>query len=235
MRVPLLLLVFAGSAQGFAVGGPTSPQTPPTPAVNADDLLHPRYEVEQIPLRIGHGFDIHRMAPLEEAGQPVVIGGVTIDHAPQKWTDATGAYCGTAGGVYETTLGVVAHSDGDVVYHSIVDAIFGALTLPDIGQVFQDTDPRWKGCDSGKFMEHAARIMKEYGYRIGNLDVTLILERPKVASFKPAMKENIVRLLDTTPGRVNIKARTHERVDSVGELRSLSCHVCLTLELDNKQ
>jgi 2-C-methyl-D-erythritol 2,4-cyclodiphosphate synthase len=135
-----------------------------------------------------------------------------------------------AGGIYETQLGVVAHSDGDVIYHSIVDAIFGALTLPDIGQVFQDTDPRWRGCDSSKFMEHAYTVMAGYGYQIGNIDVTLILERPKVASFKPAMKENIVRLLHTTPGRVNIKARTHEQVDSVGELRSLSCHVVITLE-----
>lgn len=119
---------------------------------------------------------------------------------------------------------------GDVIYHSIVDAIFGALTLPDIGQVFQDTDPRWKGCDSSKFMEHAFKVMKYYGYKIGNLDVTLILERPKVASVKFRMKENIVRLLGTTDGRVNIKARTHEKVDSVGELRSLSCHVVVTLE-----
>ena len=78
-------------------------------------------------------------------------------------------------------------------------------------------------------MEHAYEVMTNYGYEIGNIDVTLILERPKVASFKPAMKENIVRLLGTTPGRVNIKARTHERLDSVGELRSLSCHVVLTL------
>ena len=208
--------------------------TSSTTDTSTEDLLKPAYEVEKIPLRIGHGFDIHRMAPLSEAGQPIVIGGVVIDHSAQKWTDVTGQYCGTPGGIYETILGVVAHSDGDVIYHSIVDAIFGALTLPDIGQVFQDTDPRWKGCDSGKFMEHAATVMKEYGYKIGNIDVTLILERPKVASFKPAMKENIVRLLDTTPGRVNIKARTHERLDSVGELRSLSCHVVLTLELDNQ-
>lgn len=193
--------------------------------------MKPAYEIEKIPLRIGHGFDIHRMAPIDEAGQPVVIGGVIIEHSPQKWTDAEGKYV-EKGGIYETKLGVVAHSDGDVVYHSIVDAIFGALTLPDIGQVFQDTDPRWKGCDSSKFMEYAAEIMKSYGYKIGNIDVTLILERPKVASFKPAMKENIVELLGTTPGRVNIKARTHERVDSVGELRSLSCHVVLTLELE---
>jgi 2-C-methyl-D-erythritol 2,4-cyclodiphosphate synthase len=195
-----------------------------------DDMSGSSYEIEKIPIRIGHGFDIHRMAPLEQAGQPLVIGGVTIDHAPQAWTDADGTYVGK-GEPYPTILGVVAHSDGDVVYHSIVDAIFGALTLPDIGQVFQDSDPRWRGCDSSKFMEHATTIMKEHGYKIGNVDVTLILERPKVASFKPAMKENIVRLLETTPGRVNVKARTHERVDSIGELRSLACHVVLTLEL----
>lgn len=147
-----------------------------------------------------------------------------------QWTDKDGQYV-EAGGIYETQLGLIAHSDGDVIYHSIVDAIFGALTLPDIGQVFQDTDPRWKGCDSSKFMEHAYKVMDRFGYQLGNCDVTLILERPKVAGFKPAMKENIVRLLHTEPGRVNIKARTHEKVDSVGELRSLSCHVVLTLEL----
>jgi 2-C-methyl-D-erythritol 2,4-cyclodiphosphate synthase len=151
-----------------------------------------------------------------------------------KWTDKDGKYV-EAGGIYETQLGVVAHSDGDVIYHSVVDAIFGALTLPDIGQVFQDSDPRWRGCDSSKFMEHAYAIMEAYGYKIGNIDVTLILERPKVANFKPAMKSNIVKLLHTTPGRVNIKARTHERLDSVGELRSLSCHVVLTLEREQNK
>ena len=231
-----LFALWACSSQAFVVGSHQSRAKGTnlfsTTSTETDDLLRPSYEIEKIPVRIGHGFDIHRMAPLIEAGQPVVIGGVVIDHKPQKWVDAEGKYVAKPGDFFETELGVVAHSDGDVIYHSIVDAIFGALTLPDIGQVFQDTDPRWRGCDSSKFMEHAYKTMKDYGYKIGNLDVTLILERPKVASFKPAMKENIVRLLHTTPGRVNIKARTHERVDSVGELRSLSCHVVTTLELE---
>ena len=235
----LLPMIRCGSTTSAATVSPRSATTTTTTTTttakvvttdNNDMLTRPTYEIEKIPLRIGHGFDIHRMAPIEEAGQPIVIGGVVIDHKPQKWTDTQGNYV-EKGGIYETELGVVAHSDGDVIYHSIVDAIFGALTLPDIGQVFQDNDPRWKGCDSSKFMEHAVHIMKEHGYRIGNVDVTLILERPKVASFKIQMKENIVNLLDTTLGRVNIKARTHERVDSAGELRSLSCHVVLTLEL----
>merc|ERR1719253_153903 len=198
-------------------------------------ILRPSYPIEPIPLRIGHGFDIHKMVPLSEAGQPIVVGGVVIDHEDQKWLDKEGAYADAPNSIYLTQLGVLAHSDGDVIYHSLVDAIFGALTLPDIGQVFQDTDPRWFHCDSSKFMEHAYEVMRYYGYQIGNVDVTLILERPKVAIFKPRMKENIVRLLHTTEGRVNIKARTHEKVDSMGELRSLSCHVVVTLEKDTEK
>lgn len=226
-------LSVATTTDGAAAAASTSSSSSSssfTAQTSSDDLLNPDYPIEPIPVRIGHGFDIHRMAPIEAAGQPLVIAGVVVPHPPQKWTDVTGQYSGTPGGIYETELGVVAHSDGDVVYHSVVDAIFGALTLPDIGQVFADTDDRWKGCDSSKFMEHAVSTMKRYGYRLGNLDVTLILERPKVAAFKPLMKANLVQLLETTPSRVNLKARTHERVDSVGELRSLSCHVVLTLE-----
>lgn len=237
LRTSVLVVLLALPIQSFVATSITNSQlstnlqasTTDDVTSTTDDLLNPSYDIAPLSIRIGHGFDIHRMVPLEEAGQPVVIGGVVITHKDQKWTDKDGQYV-EPGGIYETQLGLIAHSDGDVVYHSIVDAIFGALTLPDIGQVFQDTDPRWKGCDSCKFMEHAYKVMDQYGYQLGNCDVTLILERPKVAGFKPAMKENIVRLLHTEPGRVNIKARTHERVDSVGELRSLSCHVVLTLE-----
>jgi 2-C-methyl-D-erythritol 2,4-cyclodiphosphate synthase len=227
-QVLVILSLLAAPSEAFAVA--TGTRFTSSALKMSDDLLRPEYEIEPIPLRVGHGFDIHRMAPREEAGQPVIIAGVEITHSPdQSWTDVEGKYADKPGDIYPTELGVIAHSDGDVVYHSIVDAIFGALTLPDIGQVFQDTDPRWRGCDSSKFMEKACEVMEEYGYKLGNVDVTLILERPKVASFKPAMKENIVRLLHTTPGRVNVKARTHERLDSMGELRSLSCHVVLTL------
>ena len=181
-----------------------------------------------LPLRIGHSFDIHRMSPIEKAGQPLVIGGVEITHKPLKWLDVEGEF-GPPNSYYESVLGCEAHSDGDVIYHCVVDAIFGALALPDIGQVFQDSDPRWKGQDSSKFMEHAREILVEKGYEIGNIDVTLILERPKVASFKPAMKDNIVKLLGCDAARVNIKARTHEKVDAVGQLRSVACHTVLTL------
>ena len=163
-------------------------------------------ELEDEPLiRMGHGYDIHR---LKEGGK-LVIAGVDIP--------------------YE--LGADAHSDGDAVYHSIVDAILGALsTNKDIGMLFPDNDPQWKGADSSIFMNEAVKIMKERDYKIGNVDVTLILQKPKVKDFKEPMKANVVKLLETTPNRVNIKARTHEKVDSVGECRAYECHVVLTLE-----
>lgn len=162
------------------------------------------FDDEDLPLRIGHGFDIHRLIE----GPKLVIGGVTIPH----------------------TKGADAHSDGDAMYHSIVDAILGALTLPDIGQLFPDNDQKWKGADSSIFMEEAYKKMTERGYKIGNLDITLILQSPKVKDIKPAMKANIVKLLRTTDGRVNIKARTHEKVDSIGEGNSYACHVVVMLQ-----
>ena len=122
---------------------------------------------EEPPMRIGHGWDIHRLAPLQEAGQGCVIGGVTVENFD---------------------LGVVAHSDGDVLYHSATDAILGALTLPDIGQFFPDTDPRWKGCDSEKFLDEAWRQMDNRGYMISNLDVTLVLQVEQQSLFAARIK-----------------------------------------------
>eukprot|EP00747_Dinoflagellata_sp_TGD_P211997 gnl/TRDRNA2_/TRDRNA2_85146_c0_seq1.p1 gnl/TRDRNA2_/TRDRNA2_85146_c0~~gnl/TRDRNA2_/TRDRNA2_85146_c0_seq1.p1 ORF type:complete len:355 (-),score=57.92 gnl/TRDRNA2_/TRDRNA2_85146_c0_seq1:24-1019(-) len=167
-------------------------------------------------MRIGHGYDIHRMLPRDDpeawgkvSPQPAVIGGVTFDDFP---------------------LGVVAHSDGDVIYHSTTDAILGSLGLPDIGQLFPDNDPRWRGANSEQFFDEAVRLMELRGYRIANLDVTIIAEKPRLAARKPAMKDNLVRISHTVPARVNIKARTHEKVDAVGECRALECHVCVLLE-----
>lgn len=175
-------------------------------------------------IRIGHGFDIHRMAPHDdpEVGGPVTIGGVVFG---------------------EFELGIVAHSDGDVIYHSVVDSIFGALTLPDIGQFFPDTDPRWKGAASHVFMREAHSQMDARGYRIGNVDVTLIAQAPRMIvkdhplatpakpfDHKLAMIENIAALLRCPIGRINVKARTHEKVDAVGEKRAISCHVVTVLE-----
>lgn len=141
----------------------------------------------------------------------------------------------------------------------------GALGLPDIGQLFPDNDPTWKNADSSIFMEEAYKRMTEMGYKIGNVDVTLILQSPKVKDFKPAMRQNIIRLLRANEDRVNIKARTHEKVnlllrislsvyytshlqvsnmcicvtivqvDSIGESRSYACHVVVLLEKDTSK
>ena len=175
-------------------------------------------------LRIGHGYDIHRMSSREEAGQPVVISGVTFDGS-----DAP-----------DFELGCVAHSDGDVVYHSVVDAILGALTMPDIGQLFPDNDPRLRGANSEIFMTEAYSRMRQRGYLIGNVDVTLICQKPRVNvmhegnQVKELMMNNLVRLLQTDSGRVNVKARTHEKVDSVGECRAIECHVVMVLEVSSE-
>jgi 2-C-methyl-D-erythritol 2,4-cyclodiphosphate synthase len=177
-------------------------------------------------LRIGHGYDIHRLDSREEAGQPIVIAGVRFD--------------GSEGHAPDFELGCVAHSDGDVIYHSVVDAILGALTMPDIGCLFPDNDPRLKGADSSIFMEEAYKRMTDRGYRLGNCDVTLICQKPRVnvdavggGLVKEKMVGNVASLLHTDVGLVNVKARTHEKVDSVGECRAIECHVVLTLERED--
>jgi len=168
------------------------------------------------PMRIGHGYDIHQYLPRDSKEgwkgrdpQPTVIGGVCFEDFP---------------------LGVVANSDGDVIFHCVTDAILGAIGLPDIGQFFPDTIPKWRGANSREFFNEAVRLMELRNYQISNIDVTVICEKPKLSGHKPEMKANVVRLAHTIPARVNIKARTHEKLDSVGECRAIECHVVVLLE-----
>jgi len=153
--------------------------------------------------RIGHGFDLHRL----EEGRPLVVCGEKLAH----------------------DRGCVAHSDGDVVYHAVTDAILGALAQQDIGQLFPDDDPRWKNADSRIFVEEAARRMRDAGYTLGNLDVTVILQKPKLSPHKAAMHANLVALLDCPPENVNLKGKTHEHVDALGENRAIACHAVVLL------
>ncbi|XP_059276268.1 2-C-methyl-D-erythritol 2,4-cyclodiphosphate synthase, chloroplastic [Lycium ferocissimum] len=158
---------------------------------------------KSLPFRVGHGFDLHRLEP----GYPLIIGGINIPH----------------------DRGCEAHSDGDVLLHCVVDAILGALGLPDIGQIFPDNDPKWKGAPSSVFMEEAVRLMHEAGYELGNLDATLILQRPKVSPHKESIRTNLCKLLGADPSAVNLKAKTHEKVDSLGENRSIAAHTVVLL------
>ncbi len=157
-------------------------------------------------IRIGHGYDLHRL----EAGRPLVICGEKVP--------------------YEK--GAVAHSDGDVVYHAVTDAVLGALGLEDIGQLFPDTDQKWKGQDSRIFVQQAVDLMHNKNYRIGNLDITIILEKPKLSSYKIQMKRNLAELLKCDFDRVNLKSKTHEKVDAVGQNRAIECHAVLLLYPD---
>jgi 2-C-methyl-D-erythritol 2,4-cyclodiphosphate synthase len=134
------------------------------------------------------------------------------------------------GGVrLEHTHGPVAHSDGDALYHAVTDAILGGLGLPDIGQLFPDTNPRHEGQDSRVFIEEAAGRALELGYVVSNLDVTVILELPKLSPVKEQMRDNVASALGITRERVNIKGKTHEKVDAVGEGRAVEVHAVVML------
>lgn len=163
-------------------------------------------------VRIGHGYDLHRLEPLAGAGGskpgPMVIGGVRFEEADR---------------------GPVAHSDGDVLLHAVTDAILGALGLPDIGQMFPDSDPRWKGEPSETFLAEAVRLAREKGWAVGNLDATVIVERPKVGPRKEEIRRNLGRILGVAAERANLKAKTHESVDSVGEGRAIEAHAVVLL------
>src|ERR1700712_815815 len=133
-------------------------------------------------MRIGHGYDVHRFAE----GDFITLGGVRIAH----------------------TFGLLAHSDGDVLLHALSDAILGAAALGDIGKHFPDTDPQFKGADSRTLLKEAARRVVATGYSIGNVDATIIAQRPKMAPHIAAMCANIAEDLGVAVGQVNIKAKT---------------------------
>lgn len=161
-----------------------------------------------LPYRVGHGFDLHRLESTAEFPElKLILGGIEVPH----------------------DRGCVAHSDGDVLLHCVVDAITGALGLPDIGQLFPDNDPKWKGQTSDVFIYEAIRLMKEAGYELGNIDCTLIAQRPKISPHKEKIKKNLAKLLDVHESVVNVKAKTHEKVDSLGENRSIACHTVVML------
>jgi 2-C-methyl-D-erythritol 2,4-cyclodiphosphate synthase len=160
-------------------------------------------------MRIGHGYDLHRLElrPPKGHGRPFVLAGVTFDHP----------------------MGPVSHSDGDAVYHAVTDAIMGALGEADIGQAFPDQDPRWESADSSVFVREAAKRMADHGYVLGNMDITVICEKPKLGPRKEEMISNIAKLLDCETSRINLKGKTHEKVDAVGEGRAVEVHVVALL------
>ena len=155
-------------------------------------------------MRIGHGYDVHRLVP----GRDLILGGVKIP--------------------YE--LGLLGHSDADVLLHAVSDALLGAAGLGDIGKHFPDTDPAYKGADSGKLLQIVGEKIKAAGYQVGNIDVTMIAQRPKLKDHIPQMQENIASFLGITPGQVNVKATTEEHLGFTGDGSGMACHAVCLLE-----
>jgi len=162
------------------------------------------------PYRIGHGYDLHRLEPRPPAGKGrlLILGGVRFDQHP---------------------AGPISHSDGDAVYHAVTDAMLGALGLPDIGQLFPDDDPRHESADSAIFIRAAADRIGAAGYAVINLDITVICEKPKLGPHKQEMIANIARLVGCGESQVNLKGKTHEKVDAVGEGRAVEVHAVALL------
>ena len=151
-----------------------------------------------VPFRVGCGYDLHRLEP----GRPLVVAGIRLAH----------------------DRGCAAHSDGDVVLHALTDALLGAVGSADIGELFPDDDPRWASADSAVFVGAALERVREAGFEPVNADLTVLLERPKLAPHKGAIRARLAGLLEAPDGRVNLKTKTHEGVDAVGEGRAIACH-----------
>jgi 2-C-methyl-D-erythritol 2,4-cyclodiphosphate synthase len=154
-------------------------------------------------IRIGQGWDVHRLAP----GRPLILGGVSVP----------------------SELGLQGHSDADVLSHAITDALLGAAALGDIGQHFPDSDPRWKGADSLQFLAHARDVLRERGYRVVNVDSTVILERPKLKEYRIAIRDRLAATLQIEAGRVSVKFKTAEGMGPAGEGRSAEAQAIVTI------
>src|SRR4051794_14432060 len=153
--------------------------------------------------RIGHGYDLHRL----QTGGRLLLGGVEVAQG----------------------ISPVAHSDGDVVLHALVDALLGAMAWGDIGEHFPNTDPRWKDAPSRVFVEEVYARVTAAGYRVGNVDVTVLAERPKLKAFKRPMVEHVAQLLGVDPGQVNVKAGTNEGCDAIGRGEAIAAHAVVLL------
>ena len=155
-------------------------------------------------MRIGHGYDVHRLVE----GRDLILGGVKIDFE----------------------LGLLGHSDADVLLHAVSDALLGAAGLGDIGKHFPDTDPKYKGADSRVLLRHVVKLVRENGYRISNVDVTMIAQKPKLKDHIPQMVKNIAADLEIPENRVNVKATTEEKLGFTGSMEGLRCHAVCLLE-----
>lgn len=159
-------------------------------------------------MRIGHGYDVHRLVE----NRKLILGGVEIPFAK----------------------GLLGHSDADVLTHAVMDALLGALALGDIGKLFPDTDPVYAGADSLKLASRVGGLVRSHGYRIGNIDATILCEAPKLAGYIPAMRQNLARVLGIPVTDVSVKATTEEGLGFTGTGEGIAAHgVCLLFPADD--
>jgi 2-C-methyl-D-erythritol 2,4-cyclodiphosphate synthase len=154
--------------------------------------------------RIGLGYDLHRTIP----GRPLILANVVIPH----------------------DRGLDGHSDADVVLHALIDAISGAAGLPDVGELFPNTDPRFKNINSAELLAATLAEFAKTGYRIVNTDIVILAQKPKLSPHKPAMRKRLAELLQLPEDRINLKSKTGESVDAIGEEKAIACHCVVLLE-----
>ncbi|MEW6757750.1 MAG: 2-C-methyl-D-erythritol 2,4-cyclodiphosphate synthase [Acidobacteriota bacterium] len=155
-------------------------------------------------MRIGHGWDLHRLVD----DRPFRLGGLTLPH----------------------DKGPAGHSDGDVLLHAVTDALLGAAALGDIGAHFPDSDPRWKGADSADLLAHVMAKIQSVGLRVGNADVTVVAEAPKIGPYRDALRQRLAQLLEVHPSRVSVKAKTAEGLGDIGRGEAVACHAVVLLD-----
>lgn len=162
-------------------------------------------------IRIGHGYDVHKFG----GTGPIIIAGVEIDHV----------------------MGLIAHSDGDVVLHALCDALLGAMALGDIGKHFPDTDPALAGVDSRELLRHVYKLITDKQFQLGNLDLTIVAQAPKMAPHIDLMRQNIANDLNADMDQINVKATTTEKLGFAGRKEGIAAHavVLLTQQSDNPE
>lgn len=155
-------------------------------------------------MRIGHGYDVHRLVE----GRKLILGGVEIPFEK----------------------GLLGHSDADVLVHAVMDALLGAAALGDIGKLFPDSDPAYKGADSLALLRRVAAVLEENGYRVGNVDATVLAQRPKLAPHMALMRERLASAMGVDPGRVSVKATTEEGLGFTGTGEGIAVHAVALIE-----
>lgn len=159
-------------------------------------------------MRIGHGYDVHRLVE----GRRLILGGVEIPH----------------------TLGLLGHSDADVLTHAVMDALLGAAALGDIGRHFPDTDPAYKGADSLVLLDHVMALLDQAGWQVGNVDATILAQKPKLAPHILQMRDNLALHMGVSPEQVNVKATTEEKLGFTGAEQGIAAHAVCLLEPKTK-